>query len=396
MSVRKILFVTGTRAEYGLLSGLMRRVADDPQLQIQIVATGAHLSPEFGLTWRHIEADGFRVDKKVEMLVSSDTPTGACKSMGLAMAGLADAYADLAPHIVVILGDRYEALCAAAAACVFGLPVAHIHGGEITEGAIDEAFRHSITKMSHLHFASAEPHRRRIIQLGEDPERVFDVGALGVENIRRLELMDRAALEASLGVTLPPRFFLATFHPPTIGLDGPREAELQAREMLAALDEEMEETPDLGVILTRANSDAAGRAVNRVLDEYQAASGGRVMILDSIGQTRFLSLMRLAEVVIGNSSSGILEAPALGLPTVNIGDRQKGRLRPASVIDAEPEKRLIRKALREALAKEFRDMARATRSPYEKDGTSASIVQILKSASLSNILMKKFHDAPPS
>lgn len=382
---RKICVVTGTRAEYGLLRWLMQEIGDDPGLKLQIVATGAHLSPDFGLTYREIEADGFTIATKVEMLLASDTPTGIAKSVGLGVIGFADALALLAPDILVLLGDRYEILAAAQAALVARIPVAHIHGGELTEGAFDDAIRHALTKMAHLHFVAAEPYRRRVIQLGEDPARVFNFGAPGLDSIRRLTLLGRAELETALGFALGAVNLLVTYHPVTLEDENPREA-------MAALLQALDAFPQARIIFTRPNADTHGRVINELIDRYLAAQPGRAAAFASLGQVRYLSAVCHAAAVIGNSSSGLSEAPALKTPTVNIGARQRGRLRAASVIDCAAEPAAIRAAIEKALSADFAPVVQAAVSPYGAGDASVRIKEQLKQVPLAGLAVKKFYD----
>lgn len=381
--MRKICVVTGTRAEYGLLYWLMKEIQADTDLQLQLIVTGMHLSPEFGLTYRTIEEDGFTIDARVEMLLSSDTPVGIAKSIGLGVIGFADALEQLKPDVVVVLGDRYEILAAVQAALVARIPVAHIHGGETTEGAIDESIRHAITKMSHLHFVAAEPYRTRVIQLGEHPDTVFNVGALGIENIKRLQLLDKAALEQSINFELGTTCFLVTYHPATLGDTMPQVA-MQA--LLDALDM----FPDAKIIFTKPNSDADGRILGEMIDEYARHNKGRVAVFTSMGQVRYLSALKLVDAVIGNSSSGIIEAPACNVPTVNIGDRQTGRLKSSSITDSLETTESIVTAINKALAQPFRDETKRGVSLYGYGKSASQIKDCLKQASLS--CTKRFYD----
>jgi GDP/UDP-N,N'-diacetylbacillosamine 2-epimerase (hydrolysing) len=381
---RRICFVTGTRAEFGLLRLVMEEVKKTDALKLQVIVTGAHLSPEFGLTYQEVEQAGFAADCKVEMLLSSDTAIGVSKSMGLAVMGLADAYHQLRPDLVVVLGDRYEIFAAAAAACVAGIPLAHLHGGETTEGAIDEAFRHAITKMSHLHFVAAEDYRRRVVQLGEHPDRVFTVGGLGIDAIRRTSLMDRAALEASLDFELGRKSVLVTFHPVT--LEG-NESAAQMRELLAALDR----LPDTQLVLTMPNADTGSRELATLVEDF-VATHANARVYASLGQRRYLSCLKWVDAVVGNSSSGIAEAPSLHTATVNIGDRQRGRLRASSVIDCAPERGAILDALGTAFSPEFRQSLPGAVSPYGDGGASGRIVRVLEAHPLDGILKKAFYN----
>jgi len=381
---RKICVVTGTRAEYGLLAWIMRLIRDDAELELQIIATGMHLSPEFGLTYRQIEEDGFRVDRKVEMLVSSDTPVGIAKSMGLSMIGMADALNDLRPDLLVILGDRFEIFTAVAAALVARIPVAHLHGGEKTEGAFDEALRHSITKMSHLHFVAAEEYRRRVIQLGEAPERVHLVGGLGIDNICRLRLLDRTALEESLDCRLGEKNLLITFHPAT--LENVTAAE-QMAELLAAL----EPLRNTRLLFTLPNADTDGRVLIQMVRRFVAAHDN-ARAYTSLGQLRYLSCIAQVDGVVGNSSSGLIEVPSFRKGTIDIGDRQRGRLRAASVIHCEPEREDIVRALVTLYSPMFQEILASVENPYGSGGASERVVEVLKSAPLDHLVKKHFHD----
>lgn len=383
---RKICVVTGTRAEYGLLQWVIKGIAEWPGLELQLIATGMHLSPEFGLTYRDIERDGFRIDRKVEMLLSSDTSVGVTKSMGIGLAGFADAFEQLAPDVVLVLGDRFEIFSAAAAAMVARIPIAHLHGGEATEGVIDEPIRHSVTKMAHLHFVAAEEYRQRVIQLGEQPGRVFLVGGLGIDSILKLRLLDREALEESLDFRLGPRNLLVTFHPLT--LEGGT-SEMQMREMLAAL----AELPDTHLIFTMPNADTDGRALMSMLREF-VAGHRNARVFTSLGQLRYLSCVRHVDGVVGNSSSGLIEVPTFGKPTINIGDRQRGRLRAESVIDCAPDRKAIAAALARMYTPEFQAIAGAARNPYGDGGASARVVEVLAAANLDDIVKKRFYDVP--
>ncbi|MCX6038331.1 MAG: UDP-N-acetylglucosamine 2-epimerase [Chloroflexi bacterium] len=381
---RKICVFTSSRAEYGLLLGVLREIKAIETLKLQILASGTHLSPEFGMTIQEIRADGFDPDEAVETLLSSDTPSAICKSMGLAMIGYGEAIERLRPDIVVLLGDRFETFCMAAAAQVCRVPVAHIHGGETTHGAIDEAFRHSITKMSHLHFASCEAYRQRIIQLGESPDRVFNVGALGVENIRRTPLMDRGELAESIGFSLEKPYFIVTFHPVTLEQST---AGFQFHALLEALDA----FPELNVIFTKTNADTDGRVINRLIDDYAERLPKRCLAVASLGMRRYLSAMKFASAVIGNSSSGILEAPSFKVPTVNIGDRQKGRIQAASILNCAPDAQAIRQTIGQALSSSFLESLSGISNPYDRPGTCSAIVGQLAKMDTSST-KKAFYD----
>ena len=382
---RKVCIVTATRAEYGLLRGVIEGVRDAPDLTLQLLVTGTHLSPEFGLTYREIEADGTAIDERVEILLSADTATGVAKAMGLGMIGFADAFARLQPDVVVLLGDRFEILSAAAAALVARIPIAHLHGGESTEGAFDEAFRHAVTKMAHLHFVAAEPYRRRVIQLGEAPERVFLVGGLGVDAIGRIALLDRAALEESLDFRLRERNLLVTFHPPTLD-EG--DAVTQVDALLEALDAL---GPDTALIFTMPNADNGGRAITARIEDF-VRSRANARSYASLGQLRYFSLLARVDGVVGNSSSGLAEAPSFRVGTVNIGDRQDGRLSAASVIDCAPERGAIDAALATLVSDEFRASLATVVNPNGAPGAAAAIVAKLRNVALQDLLKKRFHD----
>ena len=381
--IRKICVVTGTRAEFGLLRWLMQEIQHEQELELQVLATGMHLSPEFGLTYREIEQAGFVINAKVEMLLSADTATAVTKSMGLGLISYADAYERLTPDLIVVLGDRFEIFAATAAALIAGIPVAHLHGGETTEGAFDEAIRHSITKMSHLHFVAAEEYRRRVIQLGEQPERVYLVGGLGIDAIKRIKLLDRVALEESLGFKFGPRNLLITFHPVT--LEGQISSGQQMAELLAALGE----LDDTHLLFTMPNADTGGRELAAMVNQF-AATRQNVRVYTSLGQLRYLSCMKFVDAVVGNSSSGLAEAPSMGIATINIGDRQKGRLSASSVINCEPTQQSISDALSTVFDPSFRSTLTSTKNPYGSSGASEKIAKIIKNHDLKNLLKKSF------
>ena len=381
---RKICVITGTRAEYGLLRWVMQGIKDDPDLTLQVIATGMHLSPEFGLTWREIERDGFAIDHKVEMLTSSDTSVGIAKSMGLGMIGFADALEALRPDLVLVLGDRFEIFAAVSAALVARIPIAHLHGGEATEGLIDEAIRHSITKMSHLHFVAAKEYGRRVIQLGERPSNVHLVGGLGIDNIKRLTLLSRVELEASLDFSLGTKSLLVTFHPVTLER---ATAEDQMDELLAAL----AELKDTQLIFTLPNADTDGRALIAMVQHF-VKTHANASAYTSLGQLRYLSCVALVDGVVGNSSSGLTEVPSFHKGTVNIGDRQRGRLMADSLINCEPDRASISAALRILYSNQFQASLADVRNPYGDGGASDKIVMHLKTAELNGILKKRFYD----
>lgn len=380
----KLCVVTGTRAEYGLLYWLLKSIEGDSELQLQLIVTGMHLSPEFGLTYKEIEKE-FTIDKKIEMLLSSDTPIAISKSMGLAQISFAEAYEELKPDLLVVLGDRYEIFAAASAAMIARIPIAHLHGGETTEGAFDEAMRHSITKMSHLHFTGTEEYRRRVIQLGEQPDRVFAVGGMGVENIRRMQLLDKNEFEESISFNLAARNLLVTFHPVTLE---ETTAEAQFSELLAALDE----LKDTHLIFTKANSDTAGRVINQMIDDYVSVNSYKAVAFTSLGQLRYLSALQYVDAVVGNSSSGLAEAPSFRIGTINIGDRQKGRIKAVSVIDCDPYQASISQALRRLYSFEFQEILPRAKNPYGESCPSTQVIETIKRADLKTIVKKKFFD----
>lgn len=380
---RKICVVTGSRAEYGLLFWLMKGISVDPELQLQIIATGMHLSPEFGLTYRQIEADGFKIDAKVEMLLSSDTSVGIAKSMGVGTIGFAEAFDRLKPDIIVMLGDRFELLAAAQAALVMCIPVAHIHGGETSEGAFDEGIRHAITKMSRWHFVAAEPYRKRVVQLGESPERVFNLGAPGLDYLRHIQWVPKQDLEKMLELNLRAPIFLVTYHPVTLG---EMEPQLAINELLHALDE----FPDATVVLTHPNADTCGRALTSCINDWVMANPQRARSCVSLGNERYLSLMRICDVVVGNSSSALIEAPALKKATVNIGDRQKGRLAASSVVHASESSADIVRAIGKVLSKEFQDALPSTNSLYGCEQVSERTISTLKCVDTQSSWQKSF------
>lgn len=384
--MKKVCIVTGTRAEYGLLKPIIDKVHNSEDFELQLVVTGAHLSPEFGLTYREIEEDGYPISSKIEMLISSDTPVGITKSMGVALLGFADFYDSYHPDIVVILGDRYEMLMCAAAALVARIPIAHIGGGEKTEGAMDEAIRHSITKMSLLHFTSTDEYRHRVMQLGEQPETVYNVGALGVENIRRIKLLSKGELEQQIGFKFSVSTIMVTYHPVTLETWTAKE---QFSEILSVIDKRK----DLSVIFTKANADTDGRIINQMIDEYVEKNKGRCVEYTSMGQLRYLSALQFCDAVVGNSSSGLIEVPSFKIPTVNIGDRQRGRVCAQSVIHCGNCADEIDDALQEALSDDFRKKLVNVHNPYEQEGTSDKIIEIIRDELDKGIDMKKkFYD----
>ena len=384
--MRKICVITGSRAEYGLLRWVMKGIKDDPVLKLQVIVTGMHLSREFGLTYREIEKDGFHIDGKVKMLTSSDTPVGIAKSMGKGLIGFADALNELKPDLIVVLGDRFEIFSAVAAALVARIPVAHLHGGELTEGAFDEAIRHSITKMSHLHFVATEEYRRRVIQLGEQPQRVFTVGGLGIDNILRLKLFKREELEAVLNFKLGKKNLLITFHPVTLENDA---GVKQMGELLKAL-RKIKKTQ---LIFTLPNADTNSRKLIKMVKQF-VAQNPNARAYSSLGQLRYLSCIAQVDGVVGNSSSGLAEVPSFRKGTINIGDRQQGRLQATSVINCQATRQSIGIAIRRLYSRDFQARLSQVRNPYGTGGASDKVVKSLKHCSLNGISKKAFYDLP--
>ncbi|SFV68573.1 UDP-N-acetylglucosamine 2-epimerase [hydrothermal vent metagenome] len=384
MSKRKICVVTGTRAEYGLLYWLMKEIEADDALELQLIVTGMHLSPEFGFTYKEIEKD-FKINKKIEMLLSSDTSIGISKSMGLAQISFAEAYKELQPDILVVLGDRYEIFSAVSAAMIARIPIAHLHGGETTEGAFDESIRHSITKMSHLHFTATDEYRNRVIQLGEDPSRVFNVGGMGIENIKRLKLLTKEEFEKSINFRLNKKNILVTFHPVTLENATAKE---QFQELLNAIDR----LEDTNIIFTKANSDTDGRVINAMIDEYVGKNSDKSVGFTSLGQLRYLSALQYMDAVVGNSSSGLAEAPSFKIGTINIGDRQKGRIMAESVINCKADAKSITNAFKKLYSDDFMKIVKLSTNPYGDGCASFKIIEELKKIDLENILKKSFFD----
>ena len=382
--MRKICVVTSTRAEYGLLYWLFKEIKADSELKLQLIVTGMHLSPEFGLTYKEIEKE-FKIDKKIEILSGSHTSLDICAEMARVYEKFASALAELKPDILVLLGDRYEIFGVAGVASIMQIPIAHIHGGETTQGAFDEAFRHSITKMSHIHFAATNEYANRIIQLGEEPSRVFNVGGPGIENIKKLNLLNKDEFEKSIKFKLAKKNILITFHPVTLENSSARE---QFNELLNALDE----LDDTNFIFTKANSDTDGDVINKMIDEYVSQNPQKAVAFASLGQLRYLSAIKFVDIVLGNSSSGLLEVPSFKKATINIGDRQKGRARASSVIDVRPVKEEILAAIKRVYSKEFEQTLKDTINPYDGSNPSKKMVKILKETKLDGILKKKFYD----
>ncbi len=384
---RHICVFTGTRAEYGLLRPLLRLLREKDGIALSLIASGSHLSPEFGLTYREIENDGFSIDEKVDMLLSSDSPAAITASMGLCMIGCGNAFARLQPDILVLLGDRYECLCAAAAASVHAIPIAHIHGGEKTEGSLDECYRHAITKLSFLHLAAIEEYRLRIVQLGESPERVFTTGALGLDNIKSLALKSREDILNELRIPPASPLFLVTFHPATAS---PGQAAVHFDNLLKALDT----FPEAIIVFTKSNADEGGRAINSLIDKTVREEPDRKFVFSSLGSLNYLSLLKASDVAVGNTSSGIIEAPSLGVPTVDIGDRQKGRIRADSVVSVDNDAGSIIRGIRTALSDEHKNISRKSVNPYGDGRAAERIAEVLSRFDLERGTRKNFYDIP--
>ena len=383
---RKICVVSGTRADYGLLFWLMKAIQEDPNLILQIVVCGMHLSPEFGLTYKAFESDGFFVNEKIEMLLSSDTPVGISKSIGLGVIGFAEAFERLRPDIVVLLGDRFEILSAAQAALVARIPVAHIHGGEATEGLIDEGIRHATTKLSHIHFVAAEQFKERILKMGENPKFVRNFGAPGLDSIKHLNLLSKGEMENALGLKFGKLIFLVTYHPVTLTKSGP---EKTLRALFSALDK----FPSASIIFTKSNADTDGRIISSLIDEFVNCDPSKRKAFTSLGQLRYLSLLNHVDASIGNSSSGIIEAPFLKKVTINLGLRQRGRLKASSIIDCEEKAKEIFHAINKGLSQEFQNSLKRVKSLYGNGNASRRIKEFLKTVNLNGILLKKFFES---
>ena len=381
----RICVVTGTRAEYGLLRWIMQYIKDDVDLELKLIVTGMHLSPEFGLTYTSIEEDGFLIDKKVEILLSSDTPVSISKAMGLGIISFAELFSEIKPDLLLLLGDRFEAFAAASAAMIGNIPIAHIHGGESTEGLIDESIRHSITKMSHLHFTSTMIYKKKVEQLGEHPSRVFNVGAPGLDNIKKLHLKTKKIIYKILGLNLNDKFFLITYHPLTLDINN-------SEEKFDYLLEALSEFKEYKLIFTMPNADTNGRIIMDKIKSFHLNDPSSGNWFYSLGQLNYLSALRQASLVIGNSSSGIIEAPSFKVPSINIGNRQKGRLKPLSVIDCSLSKKEICLAIKKGMSKKFRHTILNLNNPYGEGNSSKAIVKIIKRFDLMEVLNKKFYN----
>ena len=381
--MRKICVVTGSRAEYGILRGLMTAIKNDPALELQLIATNQHLSKRQGETYKEIEKDGFHIDNKVYMAddEAPDDANSIAKSIGRGVSGFADAFDSLHPDLLLILGDRYEMLAVASVALIYRIPIVHLHGGEITEGAFDDAIRHAITKMSHLHFTSTEAYRKRVIQLGEQPDRVFNVGALGVENVLKNDFMSKEEIERSLDFELTDKCFLCTYHPVTL-------SDMSSEDQILNLLDSLDDYKDYHIIFTYSNSDTDSQIIIRRIQEYVDRNAGRCMFIPSLGQRRYFSALRHMTAVLGNSSSGIIEVPSFGIPTLNIGDRQKGRIAADSVVNCGCSAEEIKEGLAKVVAYGHREVA----NPYYKEGTCDAIMNVIKTYPLENLIQKHFYD----
>ncbi len=383
--MRKICVITGTRAEYGVLYWVIKGISSDKSLKLQLCVTGMHLSPEFGLTYKQIESDGFKIDEKIEMLLSSDTSVGISKSIGLGIIGFAEVYDRLKPDIILVLGDRFEIFASVTAAMIAKIPVAHCHGGEATEGLIDEPIRHSITKMSHIHFTSTEEYKNRVIQLGEVPYNVYNVGALGIENINKLKLLSKREFEKSINFKLSDINFLITFHPVTLDNNS---AEDQFKVLLNVLKKHR----NTHFIFTKPNADTGGRVIIKMIDDFVNENNKNAVSFISLGQLRYLSALKHVDLVIGNSSSGLVEVPSFKIATVNIGDRQKGRICATSVINCDNTELSISNAFNKALSPMFKANLKNTINPHGDGNSSTKIIEVLKKINLKNIIKKEFYN----
>jgi len=377
--------VTGSRAEYGLLYWLLKEIQATPEFDLQIAATGMHLSPEFGSTYQEIENDGFIINEKVEMLLSSDTPSAISKSTGLGMIGFADAFNDLNPDLLIVLGDRYEIFAATTVAMFAKIPIAHIHGGETTQGAFDEAIRHSITKMSWWHFVATEEYKNRVIQLGESPSRVYNVGGLGVDSIQKSNLLSKKELTNKMGIKFSKKNLLITYHSVTLE-DGTSQKYFES--LLNALNE----LKDAYLIFTLPNSDSDGRVIKRMIKDFIANNGERSISFTSMGSLNYLSTLQFVDGVVGNSSSGLAEAPTFKIGTINIGDRQDGRIKAESVIDCNPDQKSITTAIKKLYSNRFQNKLKTVSNPYGKGKATEKIMKILKKTKIPDELKKEFYD----
>jgi UDP-hydrolysing UDP-N-acetyl-D-glucosamine 2-epimerase len=384
--MRKICVVTATRAEYGLLKCLLDDINDAADLELQLIVTGTHLAPEFGYTIEQISADEMAITKKIEILLSSDSPVGVSKSMGLALISFAEAFDELTPDIVLVLGDRYELIPIVSAANIARIPVAHLNGGEITEGAIDDVIRHAVTKLSQLHFTAINEYAQRVIQMGEQPARVFNVGEVGLDNFKRMQFFTQSEFEESIDCKLKRKNILITYHPETTE---DSETSVANFNLLLA---ELDALEDTLLIFTKANADVGGRAINALIDGYVAAHGNKAIAFTSLGQRRYLSALHYIDAVVGNSSSGIVEAPTFKVASINMGDRQKGRIRAASVIDVASDAEQIRQALKTIYQPEYQQELAQVVNPYGQGESSLQVLRVLQTVDLKPLASKSFYD----
>jgi len=379
----KICVITGTRAEYGLMRWILQYIKEDSSLELQLVVTGMHLSPEFGLTYKSIEEDGFLINKKVETLLSSDTTVGISKSTGLGIISFTEVFSEIKPDLVLVLGDRFEILSAVIAAMISRIPIAHIHGGESTEGSIDESIRHSITKMSHLHFTATDIYRKRVIQMGENPDYVYNTGSPGLDNLKNLKLKSKKELYDFLNFDLKDNYFIITLHPVTLENNI---SEVYINNLIRALIK----VESYKFIFTMSNADTDGRIITKKIKEFLFKNPKKGIFFDSMGQINYLSALKHSTIVIGNSSSGIIEAPSFKIPTINIGKRQDGRIKAKSIIDCNPSEKEITNSIKKGLDPEFRNILARIKNPYGNQGASKRICDIIKKTDLNNIIFKKF------
>ena len=383
---RKLCIITGTRAEYGLLKHLMREIADSDYFELILLVTGSHLSEKFGFTYKEIEGDNFFISRKIDINVHDDSPEGIAESTALSVKGFTKAYLDFQPDLIILLGDRYELLGAAVSAMYQQIPIAHIHGGEVTMGAMDESIRHALTKFSHIHFVANEVYKQRVIQLGEDPNHVFNVGGLGVDAIKRIKLLTKDEIERDLGYKFKDKNLLVTFHPVTLEKST---SFYQMQSLLKAISLRK----DTGVIFTMPNADPDNSVITGLIEEF-VASHEHTRLYKSLGQTRYFSCVANVDAVIGNSSSGLTEVPSFKTPTINIGDRQMGRLKAASVIDCEPNFNSIRESINKAYSEPFQKVVIEATNPYGEGGSVHSIMSILTNLRFDNLVKKFFYDLP--
>jgi GDP/UDP-N,N'-diacetylbacillosamine 2-epimerase (hydrolysing) len=381
---RKIAIVTGTRAEYGLLKNLISLVNEDKSVELQLLVTGAHLMSEYGNTYKSIEEDGIPICKKIDISLSVTSEVSVAKSLGIATSAFAEVFDELKPDLLILLGDRYEILAAAQAAMILKIPIGHIHGGETTEGAIDEAIRHSVTKMSHLHFVSTALYKKRVIQLGENPERVYNLGAPGLDNIKNIQFLTTDELEKELQIQFSKQIFVVTYHPVTLENQSPQ---VHLNQLFMALDE----FSNTSIVITLPNADPHSNIIIDSIEKF-AKDRKHIKVCASLGIKKYLSLVKIANVVIGNSSSGLIEAPALKVPTVNIGNRQKGRISGPSVIHCADQSHEISQSIKKALSTEFRELTQSTESLYGDGNTSPKIFDIIKNIELEGLIFKSFYD----